>query len=257
MLKPGEIGKLKSILLEAYNRRGFVTLLLDELGEQFEHYVPAESTFPEELSGFLAAFDRNDGKMGPLLKKLAEAGRPKHQLFEPFANRAIAEDLKKQGETPKHRDPIAENTQTGAVQSKAPSDAAKFVILYHDQDGAFADKLSTHMSMLKRRGKVELFLWGEAPLGSNLIEYVQKEVAGSHYILCLVSANFLNSEWLDMALDSGKRIIPILVRSTPLEGSGLEKLKILPADGRAIVSHSDEDGVYTEIVTELRKLLPS
>lgn len=88
MLQPGEIGTLKAAILGAYNGTEFKTFLLDFLGEEFHNHVSTEQAFPEQLSIFLAKFDKDDTKIGQLLVELARAGRSQHQQFETWAKRA-------------------------------------------------------------------------------------------------------------------------------------------------------------------------
>ena len=187
---------------------------------------------------------------------------------------AVAEDLKKQGFTlmdmaakaPSGGGAVApapapvETPKTPTAAAPPASDLVKFVVLCDPADEKHAKKLSAHLNMLRRRGKIALFLCPfDIPPGEMVSDYADKEIAKADYLLCLVTVDFLNGPWFETtfaAFSSGKKTVPILVNRVDLEGSGLEKLRSLPSQGRTIASFSDEDIAYTDIVAEIRRLLP-
>ncbi len=57
------------------------------------------------------------------------------------------------------------------------------------------------------------------------------------------------------ALGQGKRIIPVRIENFDLDGSGLEKLRSLPTMNRTISDFPNSDAAYTDIVSEIKKLL--
>jgi hypothetical protein len=134
-----------------------------------------------------------------------------------------------------------------------------FLVLYAEEDEVHANNLNKHLFLLKRSGQITLhLLHKDALAGEDPWRKAQDQLPRTDYVLCLLTANFLSSELLlNFALSSGKRLIPILVNHVSMEGSGMEKLRSLPGNQRAIADFPNEDQAYREVVDELRRLIPA
>jgi hypothetical protein len=143
-----------------------------------------------------------------------------------------------------------------AVTATAP----KFVVVYDQADQAVATQLNRHLNVLKLTGKLKVYNVNDDKGGENTLERANQEWANADYMLALITVNLFNSpEWFGMvydALGERRRVIPIRIQRADYDGTGLEKLRSLPTQNRAVSDFSNVDEAYTDIVTEIRRLLP-
>lgn len=144
------------------------------------------------------------------------------------------------------------------VAPVAQGNTPKFVVLYHQSEQTYCDALNDYLYLLKKRGKLQVYnLYSDVKGGGDIRQEAGKEIATADYLICLVTAKFLNSEWLDAVLTSNKNVIPVRVTNIDLKDSGLEHLRSLPSQNRTIPIFGDDDAAYTDIVNEIRRLLPA
>lgn len=157
--------------------------------------------------------------------------------------------------------PVTASTAPATPPTAAPSNNAvpKFVVVYDEQDTPHCKTLNRHLFILKATKKLQLYNVFEAPVGVEIKANAEKEIATADYLLLLITPNLVNDEaWLSMtlgALGQGKRIIPVRIENFDLDGSGLEKLRALPTMNRTISDFPNADAAYTDIVTEIKKLV--
>ena len=149
--------------------------------------------------------------------------------------------------------------KTKASGQLSTASAPKFVIIYAQEDEQHAKMLNRHLNVLKLMKKIRVYNVNEA-LGTELVAQAKAEIADADYLLVLITVNLFNSaDWFEVvytALGEGRRMIPLRIEKADFEGTGLEKLKSLPSMGKAVSDFSNADSAYTDIVTELKKLLP-
>jgi len=161
------------------------------------------------------------------------------------ANTAVAENHRSAAAAPV----IQESTQINTP--KTP----KFLVLYDEADEKYSEILNDHLTPLKRRGKIVVRnLHSDLGAGDPL-EFAQAEVTDTDYVLCLITRNFISSNWVDFAITSGKKMIPLRVTSVDIKETGLEKFMTLPSQGRTVPAFGDEDAAYADIVKGLSKLV--
>lgn len=150
--------------------------------------------------------------------------------------------------------PVAPTTPEPAPTA---GQAPKFVVAYHVADQAVCDNLNDYFYLLKKKGKMSAYNVHSDALGDQILDNAKVQLQTAHYVLALVTKRFLTSEWLDFCLQSGKRIIPIRVADVDLRESGLEGYAALPTQNRTIQSFGNEDEAFTNVVNEIRRLLPA
>ncbi len=141
----------------------------------------------------------------------------------------------------------------------------KVFISYSHIDQEYMNRLDKHLSILKRQNELES--WDDRCIdpGENWKDKIHDAVFSTHVFLLLISADFLASDYCnDVELaEASKRaskgeciIIPIILKNCDWKNyKMIEKLKVLPKDGRAIVNWDDEDSAYLDIVTGIRRIL--
>lgn len=149
---------------------------------------------------------------------------------------------------------------TGSVSSPVTASTPKFVVVYAQEDQPYCTLLNRHLNILKLTKKITVYNVNEDTAGDDTYERAQEEWKNADYMLALITVNLFNSpQWFGMvydALGAGKRVIPVRIQRTDYEGTGLEKLRSLPSQNRAVSDFSNADEAYTDIVSEIRRLLP-
>lgn len=145
------------------------------------------------------------------------------------------------------------------VHAAKVSAIPKFVVIYAPEDEAHAKMLNRHLNLLKITKKIRVYNVQEA-LGMELLAQAKLEIQDSDYLLVLITVNLFNSEqWFGLVYESlgeGRRMIPLRIEQADFDGTGLERIKSLPSMGRAVSDFANTDAAYTDIVGELKKLLP-
>ncbi len=149
-----------------------------------------------------------------------------------------------------------------SVAAAAPIAAVpKFMIVYDVEAEPQATRLNKFLFLLKRSGKMSIYNVHADLKAGDPVEEAKNQLKDTDYILCLMTLDLMfNPDWLDFiwnARDAGKRVIPIRIADISLQDSGLEKFKSLPTQNRMLSSFNSEDAAFTDIVTEIRKLLPA
>ena len=147
----------------------------------------------------------------------------------------------------------------GAPPVNTPSAVPKFVMVYDVADTPHCQLLNKYLNILKITKKIRVYNVQDA-LAADLMNSAETEIADADYLLVLITVNLTNSpDWLGLvlqALEQGRRVIPIRIEKVNYDGTGLERLRALPSMNRAVADFANLDAAYTDIVTELRKLLP-
>lgn len=146
------------------------------------------------------------------------------------------------------------------MESRFVPDTTRLFILTAPEDANRYNELNRHLTVLKRTGKISIYSYFEVIAGEEWQPRLRFEIQQADLILPLVSVNLINSEFdfglLQDALKAGRRVAPILIGRVDLDGTGLEKLRFLPTGGRAVSDFPNQDEAWTDVVREIRRLLP-
>ena len=156
--------------------------------------------------------------------------------------------------------PIITATMQQAIAPFNEISNAKIVVLYDEQDQPSADTLSKHLTVLRMTGKIDLYNVHSGIANTPVLLTAQKAIDAAHFVFVLISPNIFNNNalWLTTtlsAVDAGKRIIPIRLEKADLEGTPIAELRGLPAMGKTISDYSNSDQAFSEIVSEIKRLL--
>ncbi len=154
--------------------------------------------------------------------------------------------------------PVAENREVPDPFNDQPN--IKFALLYDPKDEASADQFNKHLTVLRLTGKIEVFAVHQSKADAPLIPLTEKAIEQADYVLALISPNIFNDGafWLGMmlkALDKRKKLIPIRLERTDLEGTGIEGVRGLPALGKTVSEYSNRELAFSEMVDEIKRLL--
>ena len=143
--------------------------------------------------------------------------------------------------------------------------AAVFFSYSHANEN-LRDRLEKHLAMLKREGVIEAWHDRRIVAGSPLDPAISAEVERADLFLCLVSADFLASDYcyskemtraLERQTAGQAHVIPIILRDCEWKRSPLGKLLATPRDGIPIVKFPHEDEAFLQVVQAIRGYLGS
>jgi formylglycine-generating enzyme required for sulfatase activity len=132
---------------------------------------------------------------------------------------------------------------------------------YSRQDEALREQLETHLATLKRQNLVTWFDRLLEP-GSDWDARIKEELDQADIIVLLVSPDFLASNYCyetEVARAIARHnagtacVIPVLLRSTDIEGLELFKLNGYPRGLKPVTQWSDRDEAWLDVVKGIRR----
>ncbi|SRR6266567_2164118 len=135
---------------------------------------------------------------------------------------------------------------------------------YASEDKMLRDELDKHLMALKIQGRITTWHQGEVQAGSEWKREISVRLKQSDVILLLVSPDFLASEEIyrgEMAQALIRHeqhqalVIPILLRPADREGTPLNRLQALPANGKPVTQWNNRDEVFFEIAQGIRNAI--
>jgi V8-like Glu-specific endopeptidase len=223
--------------------------------------VNARGDIREANRGILFRDIFNFLKTGATVSPNADGGKLEHFTPATPDPTPVADTKPTQPEPviPKEKPVVVEPTPVKPTPPPV-SQVPKFVVVYDIADATQSQMLNRHLNVLKITKKIKVYNVQEVPVGLDPIQAATQELTDADYMVALITVNLLNSpDWFSMvyeALESGRRIIPLRMGNVDLEGTGLEKLRTLPTGNRAVTDFPNQDAAFTDIVGELKKLLP-
>ncbi|MGJ3247218.1 MAG: toll/interleukin-1 receptor domain-containing protein [Elainellaceae cyanobacterium] len=155
-------------------------------------------------------------------------------------------------------------SSTPATQSA--NEPLEVFISYSHQDEALKNELTTHLTSLKREGKIKPWHDHEVEAGSEWDAEIKAKLESAQMILLLISPSFIASEYcyvlemqraMERHQEGTARVIPIILRPSDWKTSPFNKLKALPEDGKPITRWDDRDEAFLNVVQRLRRAVES
>ncbi len=135
---------------------------------------------------------------------------------------------------------------------------------YSHQDEALRDILETHLSLLKREGRIRSWHDRKIVPGESWKHAIDEHLECAGLILLLVSSDFLASDYcydLEMkrALErhhaAEARVVPIILRPCDWTSSPFAALQGLPKDAKPITTWENRDEAFLDVAKGLRRML--
>lgn len=142
--------------------------------------------------------------------------------------------------------------------------AAKVFISYTRADEPYKDMLLKHLSLLKRRGLIDLWHDRRIDAGEDFTQKIDGELEKSDIVVLLISADFIASNYCySHELESAMRlhelglvkVVPVIARACDWTKASFGKLKVLPSDGKEITAWSNQDDAFRDVALGIRKLV--
>ena len=144
--------------------------------------------------------------------------------------------------------------------------STKAFISYSHRDEKWLDLLHRHLAMLRREGVIELWFDKQIEAGGSIDDGVSSALEVSQLFLALVSPDFLNSSYcyekemgqaIERAANGTMRVVPIIFEPCDWKSSPLAQFKAVPKDGNPVSLWANPNVAMLDIVTELRRVLPT
>jgi WD40 repeat protein len=157
---------------------------------------------------------------------------------------------------------VSANKERHQIQSKG--NPISVFVSYCHEDLLAVDRLTVHLSSMRREGKITMWHDRNISAGSEWGKEISRNLEESQIILLLVSADFLNSEYcygieMESALEQHKKgeacVVPIILRPCFWNDSPFAKLQVLPSNGVPVSSWSDQDSAFLSISNKIRNIV--
>ena len=140
----------------------------------------------------------------------------------------------------------------------------KVFLSYAHKDEAYKDELKTHLKVLARLGKIEIWDDRAIDAGDEWHSEIMDALDGADIILMLISNYFIASDFcydkeLKRALERHEaktaRVIPIIIRTCEWTELPFGKLQAVPKNGQAISEWENPDEAYTFIAKQIKNVV--
>jgi tetratricopeptide (TPR) repeat protein len=136
-------------------------------------------------------------------------------------------------------------------------------VSFHPEDKELYDEFIMHLDNLKRQGHIDIWSFNDILAGANLAEKMDYYQERASVIFLMTSPDFMSDRncriQMERALqqrqESQIQVIPILLRQMDLKDSPLATLLCLPRDGKPIKERLHRDGVWKDIIEEIRRVI--
>lgn len=155
--------------------------------------------------------------------------------------------------------------QTLSPSRQGPMTSPLHIAIDHAAaDDRHCETLCTHLGPIAAQRGISLWSALDVPPGGDVEAARAAQIDRANVVLLLVSPDYLaevsaRADFLDGLLAQQREgqlhAVPILVRSSVWNTLPLGRLKPLPTDGRAVVSHRTADEGWTEVMAGLTQLL--
>jgi TIR domain/CHAT domain len=139
-------------------------------------------------------------------------------------------------------------------------------ISYSHKDDDLRAELDTHLSGLKRQGKIAAWHDRAIEAGTEWEAQIKAKLESAPVILLLISPPFMASNYchdieMERAIERHNegtaRVIPIILRPCDWHDSPFSKLQVLPKEGKPVTLWGDRDSAFLDVVQGIRRAVES
>lgn len=133
---------------------------------------------------------------------------------------------------------------------------------YSHKDEELRNALEVHLAMLKRQGLIEAFHDRRIVAGEPLDEAIDAYLETADVILCLVSPDFIASEYcysreMGRTLERHKAgeasVVPVILRHCEWQQTPLKGLRGTPRDNKPVKAWADLDEALNDVALDIRR----
>jgi TIR domain len=143
------------------------------------------------------------------------------------------------------------------------ADAPTVLVSYARNDAAFFEEISAHLSLLQRKGVIQVWHEGRIRAGESWADVIRNQIQNADIVILLISADFLASDFVwghELALvlqrqRQGKAtVIPVIVRPCLWEDSPLAAFQALPSDGKPVSLSPNPDRTWLTVARQIEEV---
>jgi len=139
---------------------------------------------------------------------------------------------------------------------------ARVYISYSHTDEDFRNRIEQALALLKGEGIIDIWSDREIRVGQDWAQEIDQQLELADIMLLLVSPAYLASEFasgeMNRALqraEAGKvRIVPVIVRDCPWQGTPLSRYVVFPRDGKGLTRARNLDERLTELADAISQI---
>ena len=156
------------------------------------------------------------------------------------------------------------STPSQVTRSAKSAKAPTVFVSYARRDRSFYEELVTHLSILERKGVIDLWQEGRLLAGSEWEKINYSKIYEADIFILLVSPDLISSKYFwetefqhtqNVGTSKGGRIVPVLVRPCDLSAIPLlANFQLFPPDGTAISEADDPDAIWVQLSGVIREL---
>ncbi len=134
-----------------------------------------------------------------------------------------------------------------------------FISYCHANDIHF-NALMSHLGAIARFNNIEIFTDQQIDVGQELDGTIQEHLQSADIVVCLVSTEYLNSDYcirkeLEVAIEKqiidNSKIFPIIAEECIWKRTYFGKIKCAPEDGGPITKYENISSIYLTVVDQL------
>jgi serine protease AprX len=223
---------------------------------------------PDEVKGLLMATAQDLGRV----REVQGAG-----LVDVMAALDSSRDLPVAAALPhgtprKQPDISVAVSQDALVRERADTQRARgetdgpisLMFCYSHQDEVLLDELKTHLSPLRRQGRVDIWWDRRISPGTDWHQQILENLSAADVIVLLVSASFVDSDYaydveLQQAVErhhAGEaRVVPVMIRPVDFAGTPFENIQALPKNAKPVTSWSSTDEAWFDVARGIRRVV--
>ncbi len=163
---------------------------------------------------------------------------------------------------------LIESDEWSRLPASEPSisghaDAPTVLVSYARNDASFFEELSAHLSLLQRKGLIQLWHEGRIRAGEAWEDAISNQLQNADIFILLVSADLLASDFvwdhelkiiLKRQQQEKAKVIPVIIRPCLWQDTPLANFQALPADGRPVSQSPNPDRTWLIIARQVEQV---
>jgi hypothetical protein len=266
-LTGNQVKQLREALQAAFPEKSRLRQLLREEMDVNLDVVVGDGNLADIVAGLISIAEA-EGRLVELVTAAIRSnpGNPKLRLFVESFEGLKPLTSNPDGNVVEPNPPQAEANLKTSTTSSIPPKPIEIFISYSHKDDELREELVTHLSNLRRQGKISAWHDRAIEAGSEWETEIKSRLESAQIILLLISPPFMASDYCyDIEMQravqrheqGSARVIPIVLRPVDWKDSPISKLQALPKDAKPVTQWGDRDTAFVDVVQGIRRAVDS
>ncbi len=136
------------------------------------------------------------------------------------------------------------------------SSPIKMFIAYSGEDRSYLEAFKRHIVVLTKGTDPVFTIWSDQDMtpGEEWDIMIKQQIESAEFIVLLVSAHSLNSNYFDVSMRSMQAVVvPIIMSPCLWTETFLKDMQVLPDSGKPISTYTNQDIAWAEVVRRLKE----